>query len=242
MQNWKIVLEYDGTAFSGWQIQPNERTVQEELERSMRQICGIDVRVSGGGRTDAGVHAGGQTASFATEKSFRPSELLRSLNGVLPEDIAVISAEEVDQRFHARYSAVARRYRYTIMRRPTVLLRRQSWEIGWRLDEGLLSQCANMFCGEQDFQSFSKTNTDVEHFRCTVQESRWAMDEDRLEYWVKANRFLYGMVRAMVGTMVEIGRGYRPMDELSKIMAAKDRSQAGMAAPAKGLCLMSIEY
>lgn len=242
MAHWKIVLEYDGTDFSGWQIQPNGRTVQEELERALRQITGADVRVAGGGRTDAGVHARGQVATFSLYKELGPDELRRSLNGVLPEDVVVHEASIVDDQFHARFSASARRYAYTIAVGPTAIDRRTTWACPYRLDEDVLHRLAVRVKGEHDFTSFAKVGSEVEHGRCIVTTSEWRMDGDRWFYHVKANRFLYGMVRALVGTMVDMARGYRPESDWDAILEAKDRRKAGTAAPACGLCLMSIEY
>jgi tRNA pseudouridine38-40 synthase len=242
MTNWKIVLEYDGTEFSGWQIQPNGRTVQEELEKALRQITGADVRVAGGGRTDAGVHARGQVATFSMVKDLGPEELRRSLNGVLPEDVVVHAASVVDGQFHARFSATARRYAYTIAVGATAIDRRTAWACPYRLDADALHRIAGRVIGEHDFTSFAKIGSDVEHGRCIVTRSEWRTQENRWIYHVQANRFLYGMVRALVGTMVDISRGYRPESDWDAILAAKDRRKAGTAAPVCGLCLMAIEY
>lgn len=242
MAHWKIVLEYDGTEFSGWQIQPNGRTVQEELERALRQITGADVRVAGGGRTDAGVHARGQVATFSLQKDVGPDELRHSLNGVLPEDIVIHAANIVDDQFHARFSASARRYAYTIAVGPTAIDRKKAWACPYRLDSDVLHRLAGRVMGEHEFMSFAKVGSDVEHGRCIVTLSEWRMEGDRWVYHVQANRFLYGMVRALVGTMVDMARGYRPESDWDAILESKDRRKAGTAAPACGLCLMSIEY
>lgn len=242
MMNWKLTLEYDGTDFSGWQIQPNARTVQEELERGLSQITGGFARVAGAGRTDRGVHAAGQVASVALEKEFRPESLQGSLNGVLPDDVVVLGAEVVPQEFHARFSASARRYRYTILKRPTALERRFVWKCPYRLDEGLLERCAAGIVGEQDFTSFAKVSAETEHDVCRVTEAVWTRKDERLEFSITANRFLYGMVRTLVGSMVDVARGYRSWEEWEAILHVKDRRAAGAAAPAQGLCLMSITY
>ncbi len=242
MAHWKVVLEYDGTDFSGWQIQPNGRTVQEELERAVRQISGEGIRVAGAGRTDAGVHARGQVATFALATTFTPEDLRRSLNGVLPEDIVVHSVEPVPDDFHARYSATARRYAYTIGLGPAAIDRRILWVCPYRLDIEVLRRCATRVLGQHDFTSFAKVGTDTVHGRCTVTRSEWVLKDRRLIYHVKADRFLYGMVRALVGTMVDMARGYRSETEWDGIMSAGDRRQAGTAAPAHGLCLVEVEY
>ena len=242
MAYWKVVLEYDGTEFSGWQIQPNGRTVQEELERALRQISGEEIRVAGAGRTDAGVHARGQVATFMTAATFSPEDLRRSLNGVLPEDVVIHRVESVADDFHARFSATARRYAYTIALGPTAVDRRVSWICPYRLDVEVLRRCAGRVLGRHDFTSFAKLGSDTVHGRCTVTRSEWVAEDRRLVYHVKADRFLYGMVRALVGTMVDMARGYRSEAEWDEIMKAGDRRHAGTAAPAHGLCLVEVEY
>ena len=242
MTNWKLTLEYDGTEFSGWQIQANARTVQEELERGLAQIAGSFVRVAGGGRTDTGVHATGQVVSMELEKRFQPEALKRSLNGVLPYDIAVLGAEVADPDFHARFSACARRYRYSIIQRPSAIGRQYSWMCFYPLDLTLLETCAARIIGEHDFMSFAKTGSETEHGLCRVTEAHWTGTKDGLEFTITANRFLYGMVRALVGTMVEVARGYRQPSDWTAIMEARERQAAGAAAPAHGLCLLAIQY
>ena len=242
MTNWKITLEYDGTDFSGWQFQSNARTVQEELESGLAQVAGGYVRVAGAGRTDSGVHAAGQVASVLLDKEFRPEALHRSLNGVLPADVVVLGTEVVPQEFHARFSARARTYRYTIVQRPSALERRFVWNCPYRLDDALLDRCAAQIVGELEFTSFAKVAAETEHDLCRVTEAVWTRSGGRLEFSITSNRFLYGMVRALVGTMVDVARGYRSFEDWEAILHAKDRREAGAAAPAQGLCLMSITY
>ncbi len=239
----KLTIEYDGTDYVGWQLQENGRSVQEVLERGLAQILRENIRIVGAGRTDAGVHARGQVASFRMESSLHCHQLLRSLNGVLPEDVVVVGAEEVAADFNARYSARSRRYQYIIRRRPTALDRKFCWELGYKLDVDLLSRCAGIIAGAQDFESFCKSEARVDHYRCTVFDALWSSpDSATLVFDISADRFLHGMVRALVGTMVEIGRGYRSIDELPAILNAKDRRRAGMAAPARGLFLFEVKY
>lgn len=238
----KLTIEYDGTDFSGWQSQPNARTVQDVVERSIKQITGEQVRINGGGRTDAGVHAAGQVASLVLAKPVVPREFRRSLNGVLPADVIIRNAEETPEGFHARYSAVARQYRYTIHTGPSALLRRTAWSVGWELNTSYLQDCADVFAGSQNFRAFSKVGTEVKDWVCDVKVSAWKADGPILTYTIEANRFLYGMVRALVGTMVEVARGYRPVQDIGRILRSEDRSEAGMAAPPHGLCLIDILY
>lgn len=242
MRNIKLVLEYDGTDFVGWQIQANGRSVQEELEKALKQILQEDIRVIGGGRTDSGVHARGQVVNFFTSKDIEPAALVKGLNGVSPSDIAVLGGEQVPIKFHARYSATGRRYQYFISQRPTAIWRRYSWELVYMLDLKLMNQCVDFVLGEHDFASFCKAESEVDHHWCIVKSARWTKSESMFVFEITANRFLHGMVRALVGTMVDVGRGYRRIDDLQAILDAKDRRQAGMAAPAKGLFLEEILY
>ncbi|MGB2867026.1 MAG: tRNA pseudouridine(38-40) synthase TruA [Bacteroidota bacterium] len=242
MTHVKLILEYDGTDFAGWQYQPNGRSVQEEIEKAIRQITQEAVRIAGAGRTDAGVHALGQVASFALAKDVDLKSFGKSLNAVLPEDVVVVDALPTAMDFHARYSATKRRYKYYIMKKPTAVWRRYCWWLNYALDFEAMAACARMIEGEHDFASFCKTDSGVEHHRCKIHESVWRLKGDTLEFDITANRFLYGMVRALVGTMVEVGRGYRPQSEFEKILNERDRSKAGMAAPPLGLFLREVLY
>lgn len=243
MENIKLTLEYDGTNFVGWQIQPNGPSIQGELEGALSQLLQEPTSTIAAGRTDAGVHARGQVASFKASKVLEPPALVKGLNALLPPDIVVLSAEKVLESFHAWYSAKARIYRYYLCLRPTALERNYCWYVGgYKLDTHLLDECAKLVLGEQDFTSFCKTDTNVEHCRCTIEKAVWVLSGSSLAFEIRANRFLYGMVRALVGTMVEVARGYTPFGDFEQILQAKDRTRAGMAAPAKGLFLQEIIY
>jgi len=239
----KLTLEYDGTNYVGWQAQPNGPSVQSELEKALGQILQQAVSTVAAGRTDAGVHARGQVACFRITSPIQVPLLAKGLNAVLPRDIVVLSADEVPDDFHARYGARARTYRYYLSLRPTAIDRNYSWYVGgYQLDRKLLSDCAAIILGEHDFTSFCKTDTSLDDFRCTVEKSVWTETPSTLVYEIRANRFLYGMVRALVGTMVEIARGLRDFAAFPEILAARDRTKAGQAAPAKGLFLEQITY
>lgn len=243
MQNIKLTLEYDGTGFVGWQVQPNGPSIQGELEKAIAQITHEPATTVAAGRTDAGVHARGQVVSTRMEKPVDPPAFLKSLNAILPPQIVVTGAEPVSENFHARYSARARIYQYFLSLQPTAIGRDYSWYVGgFKLDMALLERCASMLVGEHDFESFCKSNSDVDHFRCIVEEAEWSKNDSSIVFRIRANRFLYGMVRALVGTMVEIGRGHRPFSDLKRILEAKNRTLAGMAAPARGLFLEQIIY
>jgi tRNA pseudouridine38-40 synthase len=238
----KLTIEYDGTEYVGWQRQPNGRTIQEEIENALKKITQEEIGIVGAGRTDSGVHARGQVASFHTSSSMTPSEFQRALNGNIPDDIVIIGADEVDPDFSARYSAISREYRYYICTVPTAIDRNFCWQCGYHLDLDAMNRIASSIIGIHDFQSFCKSDSEVEHHLCEIFESDWSVNGPKLIYHVRANRFLQGMVRALVGTMVNVGRGYTKESDFAGILNAKNRSKAGQAAPAKGLFLERVTY
>lgn len=242
MRNIRLLVEYDGTGFVGWQIQREGRSVQGEILRVLGEVLQEHVNLIGAGRTDAGVHATGQVANFRTRSGMASSRLQRALNGLLPEDIRVHRVEDVPEAFHARFDARERRYRYTIATTPLAVGRQYCWQIGYALDRAVLPRLAALLPGDGEFGAFCKSAADVEHTRCTVTDAVWTWAGDRLTFRIGANRFLHGMVRALVGTMVDVARGYTPEGEFSAIMTSGDRSRAGMAAPACGLVLERVLY
>ncbi len=242
MRNIKLLVEYDGTDFLGWQIQPEGRTVQGEISSALSQILREPVNLIGAGRTDAGVHARGQVANFRTSSEVGGSALAHSLNGVLPPDIRILGAEEVPEAFHARYDALERMYRYHVSIIPSAISRFHHWHVRYTLDFGLLQQGAGVVQGVHDFTSFSKSGTEVDHYTCHVQKSIWFQEAGRFVYEIRADRFVRGMVRALVGTMVDLARGHISIDDFETILDSKDRSRAGTAAPPRGLYLEEIVY
>jgi tRNA pseudouridine38-40 synthase len=242
MRNIKLLIEYDGTDFVGWQRQANGRSVQDEITNVLDQVLQEPITLIGAGRTDSGVHARGQVANFKTHSSLSVNSILNALNGTLPEDIYVHAAEEVDEKFHARFDAKQRMYKYYIALRATAIGRQYQWYVKYDLNVGVMNQVAEQIVGEHDFESFTKAESLVPHHRCTVFTSQWTKTPNMLIYEVRANRFLHGMVRALVGTMVDIGRGYIPAAQFHEIMAANDRRKAGMAVPPAGLFLEEIVY
>ncbi|MFA6456581.1 MAG: tRNA pseudouridine(38-40) synthase TruA [Bacteroidota bacterium] len=241
-RNFKITIEYDGTDFAGWQRQPNGRTVQEEIEKTLASITQESSPVVGAGRTDSGVHARGQVANFYSNSVFSINDFHRALNGMLPEDIVIHSVEEVNEDFSARYSAKERAYRYYISQRPAAIDRKYCWQLRYQFDIEKMNRAANSILGIHDFCAFCKTDSETEHHLCNVYSSQWRLENGLLIYSVSANRFLHGMVRALVGTMVNIGRGFTPEEDFQSILQSKDRSNAGQAAPAKGLFLERVTY
>jgi len=242
MRDIKLVIEYDGTNFVGWQTQANGRSVQEEITKVLEQALQEPVSVIGSGRTDAGVHARGQVASFRTTSSLGVGSIVSALNGLLPDDINICSAEEMPGEFNARYDAKERVYRYYVARRATAIGRQYQWVVKYSLNLVAMNAVASQIVGDHNFESFCKYDTEVKHYRCTVTKSIWFEQGGRVIYEIRANRFLYGMVRALVGTMIDVGRGFTPIAAFRDIMDAKDRRRAGMAAPPQGLFLEEVLY
>jgi len=238
----RLTLEYDGTDFVGWQFQTNGRSVQEEVEKAIKKILQVDSRITGGGRTDAGVHAHGQVASFFVERNVEINLLAKSLNAVMPQSIIVLDAKEAPLDFNARYNAKNRRYEYMISQKPTAIQRNYCWQVFQKLNLELMQKCAEQIVGTHSFRSFCKVETDIHNHRCSVQTSQWIQKDRLLIYDISANRFLHGMVRTLVGTMVNVGREHTKYEEFQKILESNDRSFAGMSAPAKGLFLEEIMY
>jgi tRNA pseudouridine38-40 synthase len=242
MRNVKLLVEYDGTAYAGWQRQAGDPTVQAALEDALATLLREPVTLTGAGRTDAGVHARGQVANFRTASAMQTARILRGVNALIPDDIAVISCEDAPDAFHARFDAVARRYVYTISTSPTALDRRTVWHVTWPLDLAAMSDCAASIVGTHDFTSFCRSGSGVRHHVCSVREAAWAVSGPRISFSITADRFLHGMVRALVGTMVDVGRGYRTTADFRGMLTKLDRAEAGPAAPACGLSLESVSY
>lgn len=268
VQNWRLTISYDGTDFRGWQVQPGEPTIQGELQAALGRITGEMPLPQGSGRTDAGVHALAQVASFPLQAPIPPQNLLRALNRTLPGSIRVTGARHATASFHARHSAVAKTYEYRILRGaicpPFVARYVYHWTLPLDLDALLNS--ARHFEGEHDFQSFAATDPDLAHRDLvkdanaastpplispgsttrTIYFSQWERRHTEageiLVYRVRGNGFLHHMVRNLVGTMLDVGRGYLRAEDIQGILAACRRSAAGPAAPARGLFLHSVEY
>jgi tRNA pseudouridine38-40 synthase len=244
MPTVKIVLEYDGTCYAGWQRQPDHPTIQAAVERAIRQVSQATVSVIGAGRTDSGVHARGQVASFRTERGWPASNWVRALNTVLPKDIAVRSSTLMDDRFHAQHDARGKLYIYRILQRPArpAIDRAFVWHIYKPLDDAAMQQAAATLIGSQDFSSFEGSLTDNNNPICHLQRLAVIRRDDQILIEAYADRFLKHMVRAMVGTIIEVGLGKRAPDSLTEVLQAQDRSAAGQTAPPHGLCLMRVDY
>jgi tRNA pseudouridine38-40 synthase len=238
-----IWFSYDGTNYHGWQMQPNGNTVQAELQRGLSLLLREDITVTGAGRTDTGVHARQMAAHFDTERSFDPAELTKKMNGVMPQDISVSRVEEVAPDMHARFSATARTYHYYIHTRKNPFRRYFSLELHYQLDFALMNEAAQILMEYEDFGAFCKAGSDVKTTICHIKEARWVQTDDDAWYFeITANRFLRNMVRAVVGTLIEVGRHRMTLDEFRQVILGGRRTQAGESMPALALCLEKIVY
>lgn len=248
MRTLKLTLAYDGTNYAGWQWQEGPRTLQGTLEAALARITGESIRVTASGRTDAGVHALGQVVSFQTQSDLSASVLQKALNAELPDDMAVIDAVEAREGFHAIRNAVRKRYRYHILdgRVRDVFRLRYAWHYRRPLDAEAMHRSAQALAGQHDFSSFETTGAERKSSVRTVYEIMVARagqgSLDSICVDVEADGFLYNMVRAIVGTLVEVGRGVRSETWPAEVLAARDRRAAGMTAPAQGLFLVHVEY
>ena len=243
MNNYRLRIEYDGTDFHGWQIQPGVRTVQRELQEALSGLLGGGIQVTGCGRTDAGVHALGFTCNFFADTGMEPDQIRRALAGRLPVDIVVHECALADDSFHARYSCVARSYQYKITTAPTAVFRRVLAYTSYGLDCGRMSEGARLLVGEHDFTSFARAPLDENVSPvCHVLDASLGRDGAVISFDVKADRFLHHMVRNMVGTLIEVGRGRFDPERVGEILCKKDRREAGPTAPACGLILMEAHY
>jgi tRNA pseudouridine38-40 synthase len=240
----KLILEYDGTAYAGWQRQPDQPTIQEAIETAILGVTQINASVIGAGRTDAGVHALGQVASFRIERDMTPREWSRALNAHLPKSIVVRSAALMPDTFHARHSAKGKLYEYRILNRQErpAVARDYCWHIHQPLDDAAMNQAGLVLIGSHNFSSFQTQLTDNDDPICHLQRFTVFREGDRLRIEAYANRFLKQMIRSIVGTLVEVGLNKRTPENLRTILNARDRSAAGKTAPPQGLFLMRVDY
>lgn len=238
-----ITFSYDGTAYHGWQIQPHSVTVQEELQKALSTLMRKPMEVVGAGRTDTGVHARKMIAHFDHDEVLDCSQLVYKLNKLLPRDIAVQHVEPVADDMHARFSAKSRTYHYYVHLEKNPFLRSYSWQVYGNPDFELMNRAARVLMEYKDFTSFSKVNTDTKTNDCTITEARWdRVGEDQWRFTVTANRFLRNMVRAIVGTLMEVGRGRMTIEQLRSVIEAKDRCRAGDSVPGNALFLVEVLY
>ena len=238
-----IQLSYDGAAYHGWQKQPNARSVQQTLQEALSTLLQTDIEVVGAGRTDAGVSARMMVAHFETSKACDNEQLVYKLNKLLPHDIAVQRIWEVPDEMHARFSATSRTYHYYIHTRKDPFVRQYSWLVTFPLDFARMNEAASRLPDFDDFTSFSKVNTDTKTNLCNVTEAHWTQEgENTWRFTITANRFLRNMVRAIVGTLIEVGRGRMTVDEFCQVIEQRNRCSAGDSVPGHALFLVDVSY
>jgi tRNA pseudouridine38-40 synthase len=236
-------LAYDGTDFLGWQRQATGRTVQGVLEEMLGRLAGDrPVVVTGAGRTDSGVHAAAQVAHADIATRLHDAELLHKLGRMVPDDLAVRALATVDEQFHARYQACRRSYRYTILLRADPFRARYGWRLEHRLDRDLLDAAGAALIGGHDFTALSKHNPDTPDPICEIVSARWTDEHGELHFDVTADRFLYGMVRQLVGIQLDVARGRRQLGEIAATIDSRDRARQSPAVPGHGLSLVGVEY
>jgi len=250
MRNLKLILSYDGTDFSGWQVQPCAATIQGTLASAIGRVTGEKVLPQASGRTDAGVHALAQVVTFVTESSVPTQNFQKALNDILPSSVRVLRVEEVAADFHARHSAKAKTYRYRIYRGAICppFLARYVWHYPYPVEEGAMASAAALVVGEHDFTSFTAADSErgreaeyISNIR-QIFESSWERVGEEFVYTVRGSGFLHHMVRNLVGSFILVGKGTLKPDDVTRILEAKDRSQAGPTAPGHGLYLVNVEY
>lgn len=243
MDRWKLVFEYDGTDFSGWQRQPNVRTVEQEIETAFSTLYQQDIDIIGQGRTDAGVHARGQVAHVDLPSKFSSEKIIHAMRGLLPKDIALLDAYVTQKDFHSRFNATERSYSYTVIQRHSPLMRKRAWCCGYLLDENQLEEMAGKVKQTRDFINFCIPDEDQNlTTESTITASRWVLKDSRYSYKISANRFLRHMVRRLVGSMVQVAAGRRTMASFKELLEGKEVTQKGYSAPAHGLYLDLVSY
>jgi tRNA pseudouridine38-40 synthase len=237
-----LELSYKGTRFHGWQIQKNAYTVQECLENALTTYFSSPISVMGSGRTDTGVHASMQVCHFDTWIDFDKEKFLKAINAILPKDISIYSIKNVKPEAHARFHALERSYVYRIIFHKSPFYDELAWHYYFDPDVEKMNFAAEALLRHEDFESFSKIHTDVNHFRCQIKTAYWEQKDGELLFHITANRFLRGMVRTIVGTLLDVGLGRKTPEDIDLIIESRSRVQAGKASPAKGLFLSRVVY
>ncbi|MGI6085177.1 MAG: tRNA pseudouridine(38-40) synthase TruA [Acetivibrionales bacterium] len=244
MRKIKLTIEYDGSGYHGWQYQKNALSVQEVLAKAIKKLTGESIIPDGAGRTDAGVHAYGQVASFMTESSIPAEKFTPALNSYLPDDVSIIASKEEEDGFHAQFSAKGKHYRYMIINRPqkSALWAKRAWHVRETLDFDAMEKAAGCFLGNHSFKAFCASGHSVKTYDRTILYSKWHKDGEFFVYDTKGDGFLYNMVRIMVGTMVDIGKGRFEPEIIKEAIINEQRNSIGVTAPPVGLYLMEVFY
>ncbi len=239
---YKIIISYNGTPFCGWQKQPNAKTIQGEIEHALNTLLQTDIDLIGCGRTDTGVHAKNYCAHFNSETLINTSDLVYRLNKILASEIAIHSIKKVAEDFHSRFDAISRTYHYKIHQQKDAFLVNSSWLIAQELDIVKMNDACKFLMGTMEFGSFCKGEPPNKNYKCTVTQAKWIKSDSHIQFQITANRFLRNMVRAIVGTCLEVGTGKLSVDEFQKIIDSNSRSEAGISVPAHGLYLVDVKY
>lgn len=244
MRNVKLTIEYDGTNYCGWQKQNNEKTIQEEIEKAIYKAVGEVVEVIGSSRTDAGVHARKMVANFKTNATIPFDKFKYAINDKLPDDIAIIESEEVSEDFHARYDSKGKTYCYSIINRQQkpAIGRNYVYHFKWDLDIEKMREACKHFIGKHDFKAFRSLGSSVKTTERTIKELYIESEGEKINIFITADGFLYNMVRIIVGTLLKVGRGKIPVEDIEKIILLGDRKKAGPCVPAQGLILEKVYY
>jgi tRNA pseudouridine38-40 synthase len=244
MRNIKLLIEYDGSQYAGWQRQQNAVTIQEKIEKALLKLTGERLSIIGSGRTDSGVHARGQVANFITSSRIPPERFAYALNALLPRSIRIIGSEEVDEDFHAQFSAVGKKYKYSMIVSPhgTAIGHQYLHHIYVPLDIRAMKEAAKHFIGTHDFAAFMAAGSPVKSTVRTIYDTDLVWDEPYLYFSVTGNGFLYNMVRIIVGTLIDVGKGKINQNSIPDILASRDRRRAGPTAPPNGLSLEEVYY
>jgi len=240
--NYKLIIQYDGTNYSGWQFQENSETIQQRITECIKVITGQQVNLTGSGRTDSGVHALGQTANFRIDKEIDLIRFKYSLNSILPRDIAVIDIEKVNEDFHARFNALRRNYLYVFIKYKSPFYEPFAYRYFYKLDCDYLNNLSKVLVCRNDFTSFAKKGSDPDDKECTVYDAVWKETHGFILFFIEANRFLHGMVRTIVGTLLHAQKNSYDEKYIEEILVAKNREASGEAVPARGLFLYKVKY
>ncbi len=242
MKNYKLLIQYDGTNYAGWQSQINARTIQDEISKTINVVLNENINVIGAGRTDSGVHALGQVANFKTEQTLDLYRFKYQLNSILDKDISIVQIEEKEESFHSRYDAKKRSYIYLISKYKSPFYSKYSYFCNNKIDCNRLNFLSKAFIGERDYTSFSRKNSDTENKVCCIYDAAWKEKKDNIIFKIEADRFLHGMVRTITGTLLKTLKYSYDKNYIEEIILNKDRESAGEAVPAKGLFLFKVKY
>lgn len=244
MRNIKLTIEYDGTGYHGWQSQVNAISVQGVLEKALSSLTGEACSLTGASRTDAGVHACGQTANFFTDSNIPPSKYFLALNSIIPDDISIVKSEEVSPDFHSRFSAKGKRYKYLVynMRHPSALMRNRSYHVPLPLNLDHMKEAGAFFIGKHDFSAFQASGSAAKTSVRTITGLTLERKDSLIELNISGDGFLYNMVRIITGTLIDVGLGRTPVNEIPDIISNGDRHAAGRTAPPQGLYLIEVFY